>query len=40
MHLPFIIGLAVVLVALPFGRKQKQKLKDKVEQRKESKQNR
>lgn len=33
--MPYVIGLAIVLVVLPLGRKQKQKIKHKIEQRKE-----
>lgn len=33
--MPYVIGLAIVLVALPMGRKAKQKIIEKFEQRKE-----
>ena len=35
MHIPFIIGLAIVLVVLPIGRKKKQQIKNKIELSKE-----
>ena len=33
--MPYVIGLAIVLVVLPMGRKAKQKIKHKIEQRRE-----